>query len=108
MFEKVYFPRLVVLLSIVVSGMIKFFIQASLLVVFVIYYLNKKVNINVNFMILLIPYLVIPMTALGLGAGIIFSSLTIKYRDLKFLLVFSIQLFIHATPIIYPMIVILE
>jgi lipopolysaccharide transport system permease protein len=103
MFGKVYFPRLILPLSKVVSGLIKFFIQFLLFVGFYIYFLIMGTEIapNVTFLITL-PLLLFQMAALGLGLGLIFTSLTTKYRDLKFLVQFGVQLLMYATPIIYP------
>ncbi|MFT3679138.1 MAG: ABC transporter permease [Ferruginibacter sp.] len=102
-FGKVYFPRLVVPLSIVISNLIKFAIQFGLFLVVWIWYLVTKDVIHPNVYILLLPLLLVMMGGLGVGLGIIFSSLTTKYRDLRFLLTFGIQLLMFATPIIYPL-----
>jgi lipopolysaccharide transport system permease protein len=103
-FGKVYFPRLTTPISIVISNLIKFIIQLSLFVVIYSYYLiNGKIVFQLNAYILLLPVLVLIMATLGLGLGIIFSSLTTKYRDLGFLLGFGIQLLMYATPVIYPL-----
>ncbi|MCB0478117.1 MAG: ABC transporter permease [Crocinitomicaceae bacterium] len=102
-FGKVYFPRLILPLSIVVSGLIKLAIQFTLFIAFYVYYYFQS-GIAPNYSaILILPYLLLLMAGLGLGFGLIFSSLTTKYRDLKFLIVFGVQLFMYATPIIYPM-----
>lgn len=102
-FGKVYFPRLVIPLSKVISNLLKFAIQFGLfLIVLVIYYfLGNDVFPNLN--ILLTPILLILMGGLGLGFGLISSALTTKYRDLTFLIAFGIQLLMYATPVIYPM-----
>lgn len=103
-FGKVYFPRLIVPLSKVSSGLIKFGIQFTLFISLYIYYiLFKGLNVHFGIEILLIPFFVLLMAGLGLGLGVIFSSMTTKYRDLKFLLTFGVQLLMYATPIIYPM-----
>ncbi|MBS1946967.1 MAG: ABC transporter permease [Bacteroidetes bacterium] len=102
-FGKVYFPRLVMPLSIVVSNLVRFSIQLALLLGFWIYYLLKGANIHPNWLILLSPYLVLLMAVIALGAGMIITAMTTKYRDLVFLLTFGIQLFMYATPVIYPM-----
>lgn len=102
-FGKVYFPRLIMPMSKVVSGLIKFAIQSSLFLVLYSYYLFTTDVLNPNITILLTPLLVLLMAGMGFGFGIIFSSLTTKYRDLKFLIQFGIQLLMYATPIIYPM-----
>ncbi len=103
-FGKVYFPRLVTPISIVISSMVKFGIQLLLFILIYTYYLVfEKVDIHLNFTILLFPFYVLIMATLGLGLGIIFSSLTTKYKDLVFLLQFGIQLLMYATPVIYPL-----
>ncbi len=102
-FGKVYFPRLVMPLSIVVSNLIKLAIQFSLFLLFWVYYLITKDQVHPNVTILLIPVLVFMMGGLGLGFGMIISAMTTKYRDLVFLLTFGVQLLMYATPIIYPL-----
>lgn len=102
-FGKVYFPRLTVPISIVVSNLIKFSIQFILFLVFYLYYFLNTDLINPNLTILLFPFLVFLIGLSGLGFGILISSLTTKYRDLIFLLQFGVQLWMYATPIIYPL-----
>jgi lipopolysaccharide transport system permease protein len=102
-FGKVYFPRLLVPLSLVVSGLIKFFIQLTLFLGVYVYFLATSDLLQPNAWLLAVPYVVALMAGMGLGFGIIFSSLTTKYRDLTFLLQFGVQLLMYATPIIYPM-----
>ncbi len=103
-FGKVYFPRLTTPLSIVISNLLKLGIQLGLFfLLFIVYYLNGQFQLHFQWTILLIPLLILLMALLGLGLGIIFSSLTTKYRDLTFLLQFSVQLMMYATPVIYPL-----
>ena len=102
-FGKVYFPRLIMPMSKVVSGLIKFAIQSSLFFALYSFYLLTTDVLHPNITILITPLLVLLMAGMGFGFGIIFSSLTTKYRDLKFLIQFGIQLLMYATPIIYPM-----
>ncbi len=104
-FGKVYFPRLIVPLSVVISTMIQFAIQFALFILIFIYYLVTTPNIfpQWGWIMVLTPALVFLMAALGLGLGIVVSSLTTKYRDFTFLLGFGIQLLFYATPVIYPM-----
>ena len=103
-FGKVYFPRLIMPLSKVFSALIKFGIQFALFVGLLVYYLvTETENINPGVSMLLLPLLLVFMAGLGLGFGLIFSSLTTKYRDLKFLIQFGVQLLMYATPIIYPL-----
>ena len=102
-FGKVYFPRLIVPLSVTISGLVKFFIQLSLFAGIYIYFWVKGSSVSMNSYALLFPVLIFILAGLGLGFGIIISSLTTKYRDLKFLLTFAIQLWMYATPVIYPL-----
>jgi len=103
-FGKVYFPRLIMPLSKIFSALIKFGIQFALFVGLLVYYLvTEPENINPGVSMLLLPLLLVLMAGLGLGFGLIFSSLTTKYRDLKFLIQFGVQLLMYATPIIYPL-----
>jgi len=103
-FGKVYFPRLVTPISIILSSLIKFFIQFLLFVVFYGFFVATNQQVfSINVTLLLLPLYVFTMAMLSFGMGVIFSSLTTKYRDLSYLLVFGIQLFMYATPIIYPL-----
>ena len=102
-FGKVYFPRLVSPLSNIISLLMKFGIQMLLLIGFLIYFKLNGSEVNPNIYILLTPYLIFLMAGLGLGFGIIVSSLTTKYRDLSFLVGFGVQLLMYATPVIYPL-----
>ena len=103
-FGKVYFPRLITPLSIVVSNLLKFFIQFFMFMCFYVYYLFfTDAAISPNIYCLLTPLLVIMMAGLSLGSGMIITSFTTKYRDLVFLLTFGIQLLMYATPVIYPL-----
>lgn len=100
-FGKVYFPRLVMPLTIVLSNLMKFGVQFLLFLCFLFYYMIKG-EVQPNIWILATPLLVILMAAFALGTGMIFSSLTTKYRDLQMLLGFGVSLFMYATPVIYP------
>ena len=102
LFGKVYFPRLIMPLAIVVSGLMKFIIQFGLFILVVLYFTFIDKKIYPNFWILLTPFLILLMAIFALGLGMIFSSLTTKYKDLVFLLTFGIQLFMYATPVVYP------
>ena len=102
-FGKVYFPRLTLPISIVISSLIQFSIQFMLLVAFMIYFKIVGADFSVNIYLLLLPVLIVLMAGLGLGFGIIISSLTTKYRDLTNLVGFGVQLWMYATPIIYPL-----
>lgn len=102
-FGKVYFPRLIAPLSVTISGLIKMFIQFAVFVIVYIYFIAKGTSVSPNAYALLFPLLIIMLAALSLGFGIIISSMTTKYRDLKFLITFAIQLWMYATPVIYPL-----
>ena len=103
-FGKVYFPRLVVPLSIVTSNLVRLFIQMSLFLAVYLYYLvATDVPVHPNGHALLTPLLVVLLAGLGLGFGVFFSSFTTKYRDLTYLLTFFVQLWMYATPVIYPL-----
>lgn len=102
-FGKVYFPRLIIPLSVVMSNMVKFAIQFILLLVMLIIYAVKDGHFYFGINWLLIPVLVIIMAAMGLGLGIIISSLTTKYRDFAVLIGFGVQLLMYATPVVYPL-----
>ncbi len=102
-FGKVYFPRLIMPLSIVISSLIRFGVQMLLFILFISYYNFQGAIIHSNLFILLFPVLVLLMAALGLGSGMIISALTTKYRDLTFLVTFGVQLLMYATTVIYPL-----
>ncbi|MBQ3676056.1 MAG: ABC transporter permease [Bacteroidales bacterium] len=103
-FGKVYFPRIVVPLATTISNLIQFLIQFAVFVVlYVYYYVTMEVPIVPNVYVALLPLLVLLCAGLSLGFGIVFSSMTTKYRDLVFLLQFGVQLWMYATPIIYPL-----
>jgi lipopolysaccharide transport system permease protein len=103
MFSKVYFPRLTMPLSIVISNLVRFGIQFGLFLIVWVFYLLTTNDLHPNWLMLLTPLLVILMGLLALGLGMIFSALTTKYRDLAMLLTFGIQLALYATPVIYPL-----
>jgi len=102
LFGKVYFPRLAVPVSILISNLITFAIQFGLFIVFMLYFWLSGSNVQPNIWILLAPVLLLMMAGLGLGFGIIVSSMTTRYRDLRFLVGFGVQLWMYATPVIYP------
>ena len=103
MFGKVYFPRLTMPVSIVISNLIRFLIQFGLFIVVCFYYIIQKAPVSPNIYILLTPILILMMGILALGFGMIISALTTKYRDLIYLLTFGVQLLMFATPVIYPL-----
>ncbi len=103
-FGKVYFPRLVTPLSDVISNLLRFGIQFGLfLVVYLYYVIFTDVQIHTNWYVLMLPILVLMLAGLALGFGILFSSMTTKYRDLQLLLSFFVSLWMYATPVIYPL-----
>lgn len=102
-FGKVYFPRLIMPLSIVMSNLIRFSVQFLLFVIAIIYYKCVGSNFMPNMILLLFPVLVLLMALLGLGLGMLISALTTKYRDLSFLLTFGVQLLMYGTTVIYPL-----
>ena len=103
LFGKVYFPRLTVPISILISNLIAFGIQFSLFLVIMLYFWASGTAIHPSGWILLLPLLLVMLAGLGLGFGIIVSSLTTRYRDLRYLVAFGVQLLMYATPVIYPL-----
>ena len=102
-FGKVYFPRLIMPLSIVVSNLVRFGVQFFMFLLFLMYYAVKGVSFHFTWAIGLFPIVVVLMAALGLGSGMLISAMTTKYRDLAFLLTFGVQLLMYATTVIYPL-----
>lgn len=102
-FGKVYFPRLIMPIANVTSNLVRFSIQFGLFVVVYIYYAFKGLAPSPNWYFLLFPLLVMMMAGLALGFGIVVSSMTTKYRDLQILFSFIVQLWMYATPIVYPL-----
>ena len=100
-FGKVYFPRLAVPLSAVIINLLTFAIQFALFLAFMVFFGVKGSDIHPNIWILFTPLLILQMGALGLGLGILISSLATKYRDLSFVLGFGVQLWMYATPVVY-------
>ena len=101
-FGKVYFPRLVTPISTVISGLINFAVQFVMFLCFAIYYYISGAPIHPNLYILITPLLLLQLACLSLGFGVIISSLTTKYRDLAVLVGFGVQLWMYATPVVYP------
>mgnify|MGYP003562263725 CR=1 FL=1 len=104
-FGKVYFPRLIVPLSGVTSGLLKMLIQLCIFIVIYLYYVLTLPagTLQINASLLLFPVLIFMLAMHGMSWGLIISSMTTKYRDMKFLVQFGIQLFMYATPVIYPL-----
>jgi lipopolysaccharide transport system permease protein len=100
---KVYFPRLIIPISIVISNMIKFSIQFVIFLFFLVYFWKEGLVPTPGAHVLALPLLVAQMALIGLGCGIIISSLTTKYRDLQVLVGFGVQLWLYATPVVYPL-----
>jgi lipopolysaccharide transport system permease protein len=103
-FGKVYFPRLITPLAIIISGLMKYGVQLSLFLFLWLYYqYGQPGKVHPNNMLLLVPVFILMMAGFAIGAGMIVSSLTTKYRDLANLVSFGVTLLMYATPIIYPL-----
>lgn len=102
-FGKVYFPRLVVPLSIVISNLVKMGVQAFLFAAIYVYYICIGYPCAINEYALLLPLLILMLAGLGLGFGLIITSITTKYRDMTYLITFGVQLWMYVTPVIYPL-----
>jgi lipopolysaccharide transport system permease protein len=107
-FGKVYFPRIIMPLSNVISNLLKFGIQLLILIGFYGYFIFKGYSLNPNISMLFLPLLVIVMALLGLGLGMIISSMVTKYRDLSFLVTFGVQLLMYVSAVMYPMSIVKE
>lgn len=105
-FGKVYFPRLIMPLSIVVSNLVRFGVQLLLLLCMMVYFYCFPIlgtSFHITYGIFLFPFLVLLMALLGLGMGLIITAMTTKYRDLTFLVTFGVQLLMYGTTVIYPL-----
>lgn len=102
-FGKVYFPRVIMPLSVVISNLVKFGIQLLILLVFYVYYLSQGFSISPNSHILMFPVYILMMAFLGLGIGMIISALTTKYRDLTMLVSFAVSLLMYVSAVPFPM-----
>lgn len=102
-FSKVFFPRLTVPISVVISGLFQFVIQFSIFLMVLGYFKYSGSNINPNRLVLTLPLILLQMAILGFGIGICVSSLTTKYRDLQYVIGFFVQLWLYMTPIVYPL-----
>jgi len=103
LFGKVYFPRILMPVSKMTSGFLKFLVQFLFFILVLIFYVVTGTEVHMNYHILFVPLLVALLAVLGLGIGVIFTSLTTKYRDLTFLIQFGVSLAMYATPVIYPL-----
>lgn len=102
-FGKVYFPRLIMPLSIILSNLIRFSVQVLLMLILMLFYYFKGELFHFTWAITLFPFLIILMALLGLGLGLVITALTTKYRDLAFLITFGTQLLMYTTTVIYPL-----
>jgi lipopolysaccharide transport system permease protein len=103
-FGKVYFPRLILPLSIIVSNLVRFAVQMILFIILMFYYFfQNDIALIFSWNLLLFPILVVLMAFLGLGLGLIVTAMTTKYRDLAFLVTFGVQLLMYTTTVIYPL-----
>ncbi|MGO4821843.1 MULTISPECIES: ABC transporter permease [unclassified Flavobacterium] len=107
-FGKVYFPRIIVPISIVISNLLKFGIQFFIFIAFYIYYYFQGATISLNFWSLAFPILIFLMGILGLGLGMIISSMVTKYRDFTYLIGFGVQLLMYVSAVVYPMALVRE
>ncbi len=108
LFGKVYFPKLTVPIAHVTISVLQFLIQFSLFFCFLLYYYSLGAEINFSFLFLIVPLLIIYVAIISIAFGTFISSLTAKYRDLTFALTFMIQLWMYATPIVYPLSIVPE
>ncbi|QBN19839.1 ABC transporter permease [Flavobacterium nackdongense] len=102
-FGKVYFPRIITPLSVVISNLIKLGIQFLIFVAFYLYFYVKGAALSLNVFVLFFPFLVVLMGILGLGLGMLISSMVTKYRDLSYLISFGVQLLMYLSAVMYPM-----
>lgn len=102
-FGKVYFPRVIMPLSVVLSNLLKFAIQFGIFVAFYIYYYLSGADVSMNGSVVFFPFLIAMMGILGLGLGMLISSLVTKYRDFTYLIGFGVQLLMYLSAVMYPM-----
>lgn len=107
-FGKVYFPRIITPLSVVISNLIKFGIQFVIFIAFYLFYYFKGADLTLNGLVLFFPVLIAVMGVLGLGLGMLISSMVTKYRDFSYLVTFGIQLLMYLSAVMYPMVLIKE
>jgi homopolymeric O-antigen transport system permease protein len=102
-FGKVYFPRLTIPISVVITNFLQFAIQFSLFTAFYVYFVFHGMSVHIGYTALYLPMILFQMALLGVGAGILISSLTTKYRDLLFALPLVVQIWMYLTPVVYPL-----
>lgn len=102
-FGKVYFPRVIMPMATVITNLFKLGIQFLIFIGFYIYFLIKGMHNTLDYKIIFFPFLIVIMGLLGLGLGMIISSMVTKYRDLSFLVTFGVQLLMYASAVMYPM-----
>lgn len=103
LFGKVYFPRLIIPISTVFSNLLRFGVQLAMLIALIIYFqFAQPGSVNIQWQIVFFPLVLLLMAMMGLGLGMLISSMTTKYRDLTHLVTFGVQLFMYATPVVYP------
>lgn len=107
-FGKVYFPRLTVPVSIAIAGLLRFLIQVGLFLVFLVYFSIRGSSVAISIWIIAFPLLIFQMGLLAIGSGLLVSSLTTRYQDLRHLVVLGIQLWMYATPVVYPLSIVPE
>ena len=107
-FGKVYFPRITIPVANVIIALLQFGIQFIVFLGFLLYFLWQGADVHPNALIFVMPLILLQMAVMGLGFGILISSLTTKYRDLTFVMTFAIQIWMYATPIVYPLSVVPE
>jgi len=102
-FGKVYFPRIIMPMSIVITNLVKLAIQLLIFIGFYMYYISQGMSNTLSISVIYFPFLVLIMGVMGLGLGMIISSLVTKYRDLTFLVSFGVQLLMYVSAVMYPM-----
>jgi lipopolysaccharide transport system permease protein len=102
-FGKVYFPRMTIPISIVITGLFQFMIQFVIFIGFLLYFWYQGVQVVPTVMVLALPLILLQMAVLGLGMGMLISSLVTKYRDLTFAMTFAVQIWMYLTPVVYPL-----
>lgn len=103
LFSKVYFPRTVIPISIIITSMFQFAVQFFILIVFIVYYVFEGLQFDFNYYFFLLPFVIIHISIISLSVGLIISSITARYRDLSLALPFFVQIWMFITPIVYPL-----